>query len=657
MARHSRELAATAPDLGRFVPLHEAAIRRQTDSQSFKRGDRYYRSGHLFNLALRGALLSGSSLGSSGGPYRVTAELTPVDAGEDPVQAISCTCPRGGFCKHIVALLLAWVREPETFTEGPVLKEVLASKSQGELIALIEVMINLFPELEDVLELPLPDMVDGDGAPVQEATTRRQVAAAMQAAYAKGEWAAAPAIVAALQPLMRAAEARADAGRWSDAITIWRVVAEEIIDQGQLPYDHEGDMDLLLAEAEAGLARALESQAGLPEEQRLSDDERAELIQSLLDLWLSDGYHHELEISVDTSAIIARSATPEELARVETWLRSQIANEPEGEQFIADWNNRIIVHFLAALKEAAGATDDEILAEYEGAGLWMEVVEMLIDLDRYDEAVALARRRIENPHLFLRFAERLASPSEQHHRQAVSMIEDRLWEMEGKDKNVDQVYQAWLGEQYAKLGDSRAALRVKRRLFEAQPTQTTFTAIRDLATRIGMPTEQWMALRTELLRTLRDRARWQDLVEVHLEAREHADALAALSEVGSRNISPYTGLFGISHGGTTFSAAPGGAVPYGDQRLHVAKAVAKTHPDEAISLYQAVADEQIEKRNRDAYAQAATHLKAARAIFHHQKREGEWLAYIGALRQKTKTLRALQDELDRAKLEPGERSA
>ncbi len=655
MARHSHELAATAPDLGRFVPLHEAAIRRQTDSQSFERGDSYYRSGHLFNLTLRGALLSGSCLGSSGGPYRVTAGLMPMDAGEDPVQAISCTCPRGGFCKHIVALLLAWVREPETFAESPALKEVLASKSQGELIALIEVMINLFPELEDVLELPLGDMADGDGAPIQEATTRRQVAAAMQAAYAKGEWAAAPAIVAALRPLMRAAEARADADRWSDAITIWRVVAEEIVDQGQLPYDHEADMDLLLAEAGAGLARGLEAQAGLPQEQRLSDDERAELIQSLLGLWLSDRNHHELAIAVDTTEVIARSATPEELVRVETWLRSQIVNEPEGEQFIADWNNRIVVHFLVALKEAASATDDEILAEYEAAGLWTDAVEMLIDLEHYDEAVALARRRIENPRLFLQFAERLASPSEQHRRQAVNMVEDRLWEMEGKDKNVDRAYQAWLGEQYARLGDAQAALTVQRCLFEAQPTRTAFTAVRDLVTRIGLPTEQWMALREELLQTLQDYARWQDLVEIHLEAREHGNALAALGEVDSRNISPYAGMFGISGGGTAFTVAADGTIHYGDQRLHVAKAVARTHPDEAIVLYQTVAAEQIEKRNRDAYAQAARHLKAARAIFRRQKREGEWLAYIGALRERTKTLRALRDELDRAKLEPGDR--
>ena len=41
--------------------------------------------------------------GSSGGPYRVEATLAVAgEGGRNPVEYF-CDCPRGGFCKHVVA--------------------------------------------------------------------------------------------------------------------------------------------------------------------------------------------------------------------------------------------------------------------------------------------------------------------------------------------------------------------------------------------------------------------------------------------------------------------------------------------------------------------------------------------------------------------------
>lgn len=87
--------------------LNESMITRETLGQSFKRGETYYRRGYLFNLSVRDNELTGSCIGSSGGPYRVTAQLGPADDGHDPIRWVACTCLAGGFCKHIVALTLA----------------------------------------------------------------------------------------------------------------------------------------------------------------------------------------------------------------------------------------------------------------------------------------------------------------------------------------------------------------------------------------------------------------------------------------------------------------------------------------------------------------------------------------------------------------------
>src|SRR2546429_447885 len=49
-------------------------------------------------------------------PYRVEATLCPTGGKSARTLADTfCSCPRGGFCKHLVALLLIWLHEPESF--------------------------------------------------------------------------------------------------------------------------------------------------------------------------------------------------------------------------------------------------------------------------------------------------------------------------------------------------------------------------------------------------------------------------------------------------------------------------------------------------------------------------------------------------------------
>lgn len=97
--------------------------------------------------------------------------------------------------------------------------------------------------------------------------------------------------------------------------------------------------------------------------------------------------------------------------------------------------------------------------------------------------------------------------------------------------------------------------------------------------------------------------------------------------------------------------ASSGSYYLGDKRDQVAKAVSKTHPDEAIAFFKSLAEAYIAGRERGSYAVAAGKLKEARDIYRRQNRNAEWLTYIGELRQQHKTLRALQDELNQAKLE------
>src|SRR5207244_11105523 len=62
-------------------------------------------------------------------------------------------CPRGGFCKHLVALLLTWLHLPERFVVRSWLMGRLSEKNHAELLALLEQLVQRQPDIEPLIEL------------------------------------------------------------------------------------------------------------------------------------------------------------------------------------------------------------------------------------------------------------------------------------------------------------------------------------------------------------------------------------------------------------------------------------------------------------------------------------------------------------------------
>src|SRR5262245_3545270 len=116
MARTIPSSSAIKEQHSLFAPLTADVIADQTDSGSFKRGRGYAHTGHIFAAVRRENTLRARCRGSSGGPYLVSATLAEVGRAKakNPIE-FACDCPRGGFCKHVVALLLTWVERPELF--------------------------------------------------------------------------------------------------------------------------------------------------------------------------------------------------------------------------------------------------------------------------------------------------------------------------------------------------------------------------------------------------------------------------------------------------------------------------------------------------------------------------------------------------------------
>lgn len=628
-------------DTGAFKRLTEAAVRDYTDSGSFSRGKSYYRSGYISGTYRRGATIGGACEGSQAEAYRVEMTLAPIgEPGDDALRDWECSCPRGGFCKHVVALALTWIAAPEQFAPRQGLGELLADQGREQLVALIERLLAHEPDLYAIVErtvvVPAPAGVTGAAVarPALDPVRVRGQAAAVfrDSRYDRYEWGASLAIASGLAQLRGTADAYAAAGRWSDAQTVYAAVATEAIAHYEELHD-EGDVSAEIAACATGLGRCLDAQATLDPGERLDAAARAELIEALYAIWQYDVEFGGIDLASDAPAAIARGATAEEQATVERWVRAAIV---PGDDFHRRWQNRALASFLILLREQAGAGDEEVLEEYRLAGLHDERAAMLLDLGRADEALAVARRHLTGHQEVTTFATALLARGGEWRSPALALVEDRLFESKDKDGGAaNDHYLGWLGQQYAAHGLADKALDVALRRLRATPSAHAYEEVKTSAHLPGQPADRWPALRRDLLLTLEQRGAWAALIDIFLREGEPGEALTALGELEGRT--PTT-LYGY----------------YGDQssyQIRVAEAAERDYPDRARDIYRRVADRLIEGRNRHGYHAAAGYLARVKRLYEAEGRAASWREEIATLRARTKTLRALKEELNAAGLE------
>src|SRR5688572_924306 len=120
----------------------ESEIERLATPESYARGHQYFAAGHVQRIVRRGDRIEAEVTGSQWDPYLVTIPDTPSGAEE-----ADCSCPYSwdGICKHIVAVLLTLLHEPERIGERPPLMELLASLDRGGLQALVLALVERYP--------------------------------------------------------------------------------------------------------------------------------------------------------------------------------------------------------------------------------------------------------------------------------------------------------------------------------------------------------------------------------------------------------------------------------------------------------------------------------------------------------------------------------
>lgn len=578
----------------REASLTKADILAWVGETSLARGRPYL--SRLLDLRRTGVELKARCVGSATQPYRVAARLNASGG----IAASSCSCPVGGRCKHVAALLLAWISEPEAFLEVEPLDTALERRDKAELIALIRQMIARHPELETLLELPLP-AAGAKRKPVDPAVIRRQAIGAFQAAG--DDWYAVAAIADALGPLIDIGDDYGRLDDWRSAAIVYQTVAQTVLDQFDRFQDEEGDLSPVLDRCVEGLGVCLS---------RTSDAAQREgLLHALFEIYRWDVDFGGIDMGYAAPGIIVEQATADERRLVAKWVRDAM---PAGSSWSDSYHREIFGRFLLHL--IGEQLDDEaFLAICREAGLLRELVGHFVARGQLDLALAEAARASDAT--LLELADLLISLGQ-------AEAAERLVRERTPDPRWESRYLGWLRDRALERGDQLEALALSEELFWLIPTLEGYKELRALAQAQG----GWDELRAGILRRLARDGKHALLTEIALIEGDVSAALAALAKI--------KGAFAFS-----------GGEPL---RIRVARAAEKSHPRDALAIYRTTAEQLIRAKGRDNYRVAAAHLTRVRTLYAKLGEEQQWRTLIAGLREQHKRLRALREELDQAGL-------
>jgi uncharacterized Zn finger protein len=585
-------------------PITTATIRHQASADSYERGQDYYDQGAVLHVTRRGQELQAEVEGSQYEPYRV--QITSDTGG---ISRAMCSCPYdwGGWCKHIVATLLACLHDPEDIEERPALESLLTPLDREQLQTLLVQLVERRPELADVIEahvqrLHLPS-ADGTAEPRQRRTSvdpaafRRQVRTILHSLdrmrASEAYWHVG-AVVNEVRQVLEQAKSFVAAGDGRSALAILEAITEAYVDDWIELDDSDGEAGAFFEELGAVWTEAILT---------------ADLSQAERQAWAEKlaGWQRQVDdYGIDTAFEVAQVAAEQgwEYAPLVRVLMGEITDKGAWEKEAPFCAEELAVARLNVLERQGRYQEYLYLAEAEGQT--ERYVTMLARLGRTREAVDYGLQYLGSASEALALARTLR---EREELQAALRIAEHGLHLEGSKGSLA----AWLADLAAGMGETGRALDAALVAFREAPELTAYQRVQELAG------ERWPALRTGLLADLRQRQSFypQGPVEIFLHEGLVEDAMRAVER------SPVYTLV-----------------------EQVVEAAIPEHADWAIRMCRQQAEPIMNQGKSQHYHHAVRWLEKARTAYGTTGREAEWQAYLGDIMTRHRRKYSLMPRLE-----------
>lgn len=565
------------------------------DDRALQRGRRYFAEGRVSAAYRNGDTLTALVRGTAPEPYEVEVLL-----GEGGVEEAECSCPigDGGGCKHVAAVLLAWAADSSAFRAGGGIESFLELYSQAELVALVKRMLDRHSDLRRLLERYPPSSVAAGSRIAPDAVVEQ-----IEAAYAGAEYGrqGSRRLVKELMELVSLADGYAAQGDTPAAVAVYSAICRTVPAHLGEAGDDGDDLEAVYGAVE-GLDRALD--------QTSIAAQRRAILDSLFKVVCWDIEFGGQGIGDEAQEALLDKTTPAERELLAQWVRAALP-APDRGPLGMNYKRQRFGELLLGLSEESDH-DEGYIRICRETGRIPDLVERLLSLHRVVEAGDAARQ--ENDYGLLTLLPIFAA----HGQGALAekLVRARL------GPEIDRRLVNWLIEQAENRGDVLEALKLALRLYNAAPSWEGYRRVRLYA----QGSDDWPKLHSALLAELAEQKRHDLLAEIHLHEKNIPAALVALEQV---KVWPGSGT-----------------------ALHrrVAEAAEAARPRDAIRIYLTLAKNTIDLRGRDNYVEAVELLKRVRKLYRGLNDEVGWQEVIAGLREQHHTLRALQEELNRAGL-------
>jgi uncharacterized Zn finger protein len=598
--------------------LSESIIRAGAEPQSYQRGRALWQDDAISNTAIQGAILTGECAGTSAPYYTLRVELD-----EGGIATAECSCPYdfGGYCKHIVALLLTYLHQPKRFVKRSDPIDLLADLDRETLQNLLVQLLADRPELADrveaLLAVPRSKSKKGKRKSIDPEIYRRQVRNIMHSLdhlrASEAYWQVGG-LANELREVQTSAMKFLDAGDAETALTILLTLLEEAGDGIEYIDDSDGELGdflnglgLPLAEAILSLEPDVRWRSQLTQRLQKIDKHLSDYgIDGVIEIGLEALKYGWKEIPIESRAPASNENEDEE-EYADDYDEDEWDDEEEYSAYsLRDGNRREdLTEAKLNVLERQGRID-EYLALCQSAKRHLHYALKLCEIDRVTDAIKFAQRQFTTTRESLQLAEKLRATK---HIDKALVIGERGLKLDGPKHELGQ----WLGPIEEAQGREKQALAAWLAAFMEEPSSTVYQTLRRLSG------TGWDRLKPQAMQALQKSWDKLPLAEVLILEEDWGEAmkLADKRDVGYQVV----------------ELVVDAVLP------HQPEWAARTSVKHAERLM-------IEVKSKN-YPIAAEWLKRAKKAYTNLGQKTAWQKYLTELKEKYKRRPALQAQLNR----------
>ena len=569
--------------------LTENILKSLSSPESFTRGHDLYQSDAVYDTFRQGDLLTGKCEGSNAPFYQIHVQLDEGD-----VQEASCNCPYdwGGYCKHIIALMLTYIHHPDAFIEQKNINELLEQLDKDDLVHLITKMVDKNPDLYSWLQTAIP-AVSAKSQPTQQRNKRKT--GVSKTVYKRQI----QSILHSLQGY-RMSEAYWMMGGMVDQLDHVRDTAYDFLEAN----DAQGALIILttlLTEVSGSFDQFDDSDGELG---GFFSELALPLVEAILSADLSKTERHNLLIELEPVVEELSAYGIDDLDVILAALNLDSSEDVLDEQEDYDYDESILTEAKLNILERQNRVEEYLKLCLE-VGEYQRYILKQIEVGEFEKAKEVAWKTITQASDALAIAKSLRDAG--HLPDALLLAEKGL-DLDGSKHDLG----AWLGPIEETQGQIDKAIQAYQSAFTSLPSLNLYNILKKLSG------TNWGDLRSVLMQILQASPHMEVLVDVYLSEEEWDKAISIAKKAGEWNYSLIE---------------------------KVADTVFPFRPDWVIQASRKQAEGLIAKTQSKYYATAARWLAKMKQAYHASGRREEWLSYLSEIKNTYTRRPALQAEL------------